>query len=294
MSISMAGFTMNDALTKAVVGSMNTGQVMLVRGLFATCLIGLLAWRLGALRAPGVILHPMVGLRILGEVGGTVTFLTALAHMPLANASAILQALPLAVTMGAALFLAEPVGWRRWCAITVGFLGVMVVVRPGLEGFNTYSLFALICVMFCAVRDLATRQAPAKIPTLFLSTVTAASVTLSGAVLVVPLGGWSPLGLVEIGLLMAAAVLLLFGYQFIIMSLREGEISFIAPFRYTALLWSIFLGFLAFGDIPDAAMLIGASIVVLSGLYSLYREQIVGRKTPIAESTSPAMAPDGT
>jgi drug/metabolite transporter (DMT)-like permease len=293
MVIAMAGFTMNDAVTKFVSASMNMGQVMFLRGIFAVVMIGLLAWHRGALRPLRTVLQPMVALRASSEVGATVSFLLALANMPLANISAILQALPLAVTMGAALVLAEPVGWRRWLAICAGFAGVMVVVRPGFEGFNSYSLLALVCVCFCAVRDLATRRTPAEIPSLFLSTVTATAVTITGAVLVVPLGGWSPLTTNSFGLLFLAAVLLLFGYQFVIKSMREGEISFVAPFRYTGLLWAIMLGFVVFGDVPDAAMIAGSAMIVVSGLYALYRERVRGRKRPAAKSVAPAMAPDG-
>jgi drug/metabolite transporter (DMT)-like permease len=292
MAISMAGFTANDAITKSVATSMNMGQVMLVRGLFASMLIALLAWHQGALRAPRQSLHPLLGLRVAGEVGGTVTFLIALANLPLANVSAVLQALPLAVTMGAALFLGEPVGWRRWLAIAAGFFGVMVVVRPGFEGFNAYSLLALLCVGCCAVRDLATKRIPPAIPSLLVSTATALAVTVCGALLVVPMGGWSPLTPANVGLLALAAVLLLVGYHFIIKSMREGEISFIAPFRYTALLWAILLGYLIFTDVPDIAMIAGAAIVVGSGLYTLYRERMVGVCKPAAESTNAIMAPD--
>lgn len=213
--------------------------------------------------------------------------------LPLANVSAVLQALPLAVTMGAALFLAEPVGWRRWLAILSGFGGVMIIIRPGFEGFNAYALLALVTVTFCAVRDLATRRIPDEIPSLLVSVTTAIAVTIGGGVLIVPFGGWTPVEAGEVGLLFAAAVLLLFGYQFIIMSMREGDISFVAPFRYTALLWAILLGFLIFGDVPDAAMIAGSMIVVGSGLYTLYRERKVGTALPAAESTGPAMAPDG-
>jgi drug/metabolite transporter (DMT)-like permease len=294
MSVSTVGFTANDALTKTVSETMNAGQMMLVRGFFATILIALLAWRWGAFRAARSLLHPTVAVRVLGEVGSTLFFLTALSHMHLANISAVLQALPLAVTVGAAFFLGEPVGWRRWAAISVGFVGVLLVVRPGFAGFNSYSTYALGCVLFCAFRDLATRKMPSGLPSLLVSTATAAAVTVAGGLLVVPLGGWAPLDIADTSMLAAAAVLLLFGYQFVIMSLREGEISFIAPFRYMALLWAIALGFLFFGDLPDKVTLTGSAIIVGSGLYALYREQIVGRRTPIAAATRPAMAPDGT
>ncbi|MDP3898414.1 MAG: DMT family transporter [Mesorhizobium sp.] len=293
MSISMIGFTLNDALSKFVSESMNMGQLMLIRGIFATTMIALLAWHQGALMPLRRVLHPMVALRVLGEAGGTVGFLVALAHLPLANVSAVLQALPLAVTMGAALVFGERVGWRRWLAIIAGFAGVLIIVRPGFEGFSIYSLAALVCVAFCAMRDLATRKVPAEIPTLLISTVTAASVTICGALLVVPFGGWTPVAPASAGLLLAAAVLLLFGYQFIIQAMRIGDISFIAPFRYTALLWSIVLGYFIFADIPDTAMILGAVIIVVSGLYTLYRERVVGRRRPAAESTMPGMAVDG-
>ncbi|QDY99763.1 DMT family transporter [Nitratireductor mangrovi] len=293
MVIAMAGFTLNDAVVKAVSADMNMGQIMLVRGVFATAMVALLAWHSGALRELRGALSPMVLLRVAGEVGATVSFLTALAQLPLANVSAILQALPLAVTMGAALVLAEPVGWRRWTAITAGFVGVLIIIRPGLEGFEALSLLALLAVFFCAVRDLATKRIDQSVPTLLVSTFSALAVTIVGAFLFAPMGGWQPLDTENVLLLAGAAVLVLIGYHCIILSMRTGEVSFIAPYRYTALLWAILLGYLVFGEVPDALMILGASFVVGSGLFTLYREQIRGRRLPAAESTSPAMGPDG-
>ncbi len=164
MAVSMAGFTVNDVITKGASETMNMGQVMLVRGLFATLLIGLLAWQRGALRSAPALRIRCVVLRVVGEAGATVGFLVALAHLPLANVSAVLQALPLAVTMGAALVFGEGVGWRRWLAILVGFAGVLIIVRPGFDGFSVYALLALLCVVFCAVRDLATKRMPGRGP----------------------------------------------------------------------------------------------------------------------------------
>lgn len=289
----MAGFTLNDAITKYSSQSMNMAQVMLIRGAFASLFVGLLAWQRGALVRPRSMLQPLVALRVLAEAGATVTFLVALAHLPIASVSAVLQALPLAVTMGAALVFGEAVGWRRWLAIAVGFAGVLVVVRPGFDGFSMFSLVALASVACCAVRDLATKRIPQAIPTLLVSTATALAMTVVGALLLSPMGGWTPMTGKATALLALAAVLVLIGYQFIIMAMRSGEISFIAPFRYTALLWSIVLGLLVFGDVPDMTMIIGASTIVGSGLYALYRERVVGRRRIVAESTGPAMAPDG-
>lgn len=292
MTVSMAGFTLSDAITKFLFDFMNMGELMLVRGVIATALVAMLGWSRGAFDKPVALLHPLIALRVFGEAAATLTFFIGLAAMPLPNVSAIMQALPLAVTAGAAIVYAEPVGWRRWSAVGVGFLGVLLIVRPGTEGFSSASLWILACVFFCVVRDLATKRIPEEIPTLAVSTLTAAAVTGIGAVMILPLGGWRPIEPGHLGLIAIAAVLLLFGYQFIIMAMRRGDISFVAPFRYTALVWALFLGWLVFSVIPDAMTLTGSAIVVGSGLYMLWRER--RRDNPIvAEATGPAMAPDG-
>lgn len=293
MTVSMAGFTINDGISKYVAESMNMGQLMLVRGLFASIFISFLAWHAGAFAAFRQAFQPLVLIRVATEVMATVAFLIALSHLPIANVSAVLQALPLAVTMGAALVYGETVGWRRWLSIVAGFAGVAIIVRPGLEGFSVYSLVALSCVFLCMVRDLATKRIPHTTPTLLVSTVTALAVTICGGFLVQPMGGWSPVGAVDLILLAVAAALLLIGYQFIILSMRTGDVSFVAPFRYTSLLFSILLGFFIFGDIPDLAMIVGSSIIVASGLYMLYRERVTGRSKAASESVGPAMAPEG-
>ncbi|KRR25318.1 hypothetical protein CQ14_09980 [Bradyrhizobium lablabi] len=290
MAVSMAAFTVVDTITKAVSSEMNIGQVMLVRGLFAILLVAAFAYQQGALRPLRTLMLGPVALRVLGEIGGTISFMTALVHLPLANTSAILQALPLAITLGAAVIFREPVGWRRWSAIAAGFIGVLIIVRPGLAGFSQFSLLALVAVAFCALRDLATRRIPAKIPSLFITLLTAVTVTTAGGVILVPLGGWTPPSTGALGLMALAAVLLLIGYQCIIMALRTGDISAVAPFRYSALLWAMMLGYLVFGDVPDAMMVTGASIIVASGLYAFYRERI--RHRAVAAESS-GLPPDG-
>jgi drug/metabolite transporter (DMT)-like permease len=290
MAVAMAGFTMNDTITKAVSAEMNFGQIMLVRGLFAVALIAALAWHQRALRPLRTLMMRPVALRVVGEVGGTVSFLAAIVHLPLANTAAIFQALPLAVTLGAALMFGEPVGWRRWLAIAAGFIGVLIIVRPGIEGFDRFSLLALVSVVFCAVRDLATRRIPPQIPSLSITLLTTVTVTTTGAAILVPLGGWTPPSGRALGLLALAAVLLLIGYQCVIMALRSGDISAVAPFRYSALLWAMLLGYLVFGDVPDSLMVLGASIIVLSGLYAFHRER--KRHRPLAAGAS-GLPPEG-
>jgi drug/metabolite transporter (DMT)-like permease len=270
---------------------MNFGQVMLVRGAFATVLIAALAYHRGALRSPRTSTMLPVALRVAAEVGGTIAFLTAIVHLPLANTAAIFQALPLAVTLGAALAFREGVGWRRWLAISAGFAGVLIIVRPGLEGFNEHSLFALGSVVFFALRDLATRPIPAHIPSLFITLVTTVAVTVVGGVILFPLGGWTAPSGRAWGLLALAAVLVLVGYQYVIMALRAGDMSAVAPFRYTALLWAMLLGYLFFDDRPDRYMLLGASFIVVSGLYAFYRERKLAGMRPAA--TASALPPEG-
>lgn len=294
MTVSMAAFSSNDAVSKFVSSWINMGQLMMVRGIFALILIVALAHIQRELHSPRRLLHRMVGVRVVGEIGATIFFLLALANMPLANASALFQALPLAITMGAALFLGEKVGWRRWSAIAVGFIGVIVILRPGPDGFSVYSLMVLLAVLFSALRDLSTRMVPADVPPVLMSTLTTIAVTITGAILIVPLGGWVEPTVQNTGPLLVSAVLVLIGYQFVIKAMRVGEISIIAPFRYTNLIFAIVFGIVIFGELPDIYMIVGSLIVVGSGLYTLYREKKRGAERPVAESTNPGMAPDGT
>lgn len=291
MAIAMASFTMNDAITKAVSSEINFGEIMLVRGVFAIVLISTLTISRRAIRPVRTLMVKSVALRVMGEVGGTVAFLAAIVHLPLANISAIMQALPLAVTLGAAVVLSEPVGWRRWTAIGVGFAGVLVIVRPGVDGFNQFALLALISVLFCTLRDLATNRIPAEIPSLFITLLTTIVVTVVGAVVLVPLGGWVQPSAPVVGLLALAAVFVLTGYQCVIMAMRAGDISAVAPFRYTALLWAILLGYILFSEVPDVPMIVGASMIVASGLYAFYRERVRARMLPAASASS--LPPDG-
>lgn len=286
MAIAMAAFTCNDALVKSVTHSMNTGQILFVRGLMTSALVLLIAWRMGALGSWRIVLQPAVALRLAAEIFASLTFISALGTMPLANVSAILQSLPLAVTLGAALFLGEKVGWRRWLAITIGFAGVIIVIRPGPEGFSLAAIYAIASVVGAATRDLATRRIRNDVSTLFISVVTAIAITLVGGALIVPMGGWQPVSLESFGRLAAASVLLLVGYQTIVNAMRFGEISFVAPFRYISLIWAITIGFLFFGELPDLWMTTGVVIIIASGLYTFYRENR-RRAEPIAQQSTP-------
>lgn len=286
MVIAMAAFTCNDALVKSVTATMNTGQILFVRGLMTSVLVLVIAHWMGALGSWRVVLQPALLLRLAAEILASLAYISALGAMPLANTSAILQALPLAVTLGAALFLGEKVGWRRWLAIIAGFAGVLIVIRPGPEGFSLAAIYVIASVVGAAARDLSTRRIASNVPSLFISVITAIAITVTGGALIVPMGGWQPMSGEILGRLAGASLLLLVGYQTIVLAMRSGEISFIAPFRYTSLIWAIAIGFLFFGEVPDFWMTVGVAIIVASGLYTFYREN--RRKTvAVAQASKP-------
>ncbi|MGV1756413.1 DMT family transporter [Rhizobium sp. A22-96] len=287
MAASMAGFSCSDALSKAIVASMNAGQIIFIRGLFTAFIVYLLARRMGALRSWKVILQPMIALRIACEAIAAATYITALGMMPIANASAIQQAVPLAVTLGAMIFLKEPVGWRRWSAILVGFIGVLIIIRPGPDGFTLAALLVTACMFATAARDLATRCIDKNVPSLMVTVCTAISISVFGALCIVPLGGWQPVGMTSLLQILLASVLVLIGYQAVILAMRTGEISFVAPFRYLSLIWSSLLGLIVFGEMPDSWAIIGAAIVIASGIYTFYRENKRRAAERVAQEAEP-------
>lgn len=275
MSVSMAGFALNDGLIKLVAADLGLFQIILLRGIFATLLMGALAWQRGALiYRPSGHDARVIALRAVGEIGGTLCFLTALFNMPIANATAILQALPLAVTLAAALFLGEAVGWRRYSAIGLGFAGVLIIVRPGGEGFNAYALWAVAAVGFIVLRDLSTRHLRPGVPSAFVALTSSLAITLVGGVMSLT-EPWQPVDGGMLALLVGAALFIFFGYLFAVMTMRVGEVSFSSPFRYTVLIWAMILGLVLFGEIPDLWTWVGSLIVVGTGIYTFYRERLL-------------------
>lgn len=273
MNVAMAAFTLNDTAMKAATQTVPLFEAIALRGLVTTIGLVLLGLAIGGLqfRLPAQD-RQVVIIRSLAEIAGTVLFLMALMHMPLANLSAILQALPLAVTLAAALVFGETIGWRRMTAILIGFVGVLIIIRPGPDGFDIWSLMGLGAVLCVVVRDLATRKLSRATPSINVAVWASASVMLVG-VMAAFFDGWQGITGAEALLIGAASAALLFGYMFSIMVMRVGDIGFVAPFRYTALLWALVLGWLSFGTLPDSLTLLGAAIVVGSGIYLLLRER---------------------
>ena len=275
MCASMAGFAINDVIMKFAFAKVPLFQAIFWRGLFAILFIAAIAWWFGALKRQTEwrhFLHPAVALRTLAEIGATTFFLSALFAMPIANATAILQALPLTITLAAALLLGETVGWRRYSAIAVGLIGVMLIVQPGADGFAAGSGWALLAVGAITMRDLATRFMPDALPSLLVGLLTAVVITLAGAVGTL-VGDTVALGLSDILRLGSAAAFLGVGYVCSVLAMRHGDVGFVSPFRYTILLWALVLGWAVFGNLPNSLALLGSVIVVASGLYTFVRER---------------------
>ncbi len=273
MMASMACFTVNDAFIKATDGALPLSQVLFLRGIPATIFIAALAIRRGALRADVTQSDwGLIGLRSMAEVGAAYFFLSALLNMPLANVTAILQVLPLTVTLGAALFFKEAIGWRRMLAILIGFAGMLLIVRPGSEGFTVYSVYALAAVGCVTTRDLSTRRMSKAVPSL-LVTLSASLTVLVAAAVASAFVPWAMVTPRLGGLILASSVFIVGGYYFSVQVMRGGDVAFIAPFRYTGLVWALALGWFVFGDWPASMTLVGAGIIVAMGLFTLYRER---------------------
>jgi S-adenosylmethionine uptake transporter len=277
MTICMVAFTINDAFMKAVLGDLPLFQALTLRGLFTSALLLALALYMRGLKWPARAKDRwLIVLRTVAEVAGAFLFMSALSQMPMANLSAIMQVMPLAVTLASALVFKEPLGWRRLTAILIGFLGVLLIVRPGTEGFNIYSVYALATVAVVTVRDLAARRLSVEVPSLTVAWITAMGVGLMGVVGAM-FTEWAPVSVNDLFWLVGASLFVIVGYLFSVMAMRVGEIGFIAPFRYSSLIAALILGFLFFGEWPRPMTLVGAFIVVATGVFTLYREQKILR-----------------
>jgi len=262
---SMSAFTVNDAFMKAVSADLPLFQSIFLRSLIVLPLLTLLCKAMGQLRFDLSRRDwTLIVIRTIAEMFSAILFITALFNMPLANLSAILQALPLTVSLAAALFFKEPLGWRRLTAIFIGFAGVMLIVRPGGADFSVYSLYAVGAVMVVTVRDLAARRMSRDVPSTLAAVIAAVGVTLL-AMVGLAFETWAPVQGATVGYLTGAAVFIIGGYVFSVAAMRVGEIGFVAPFRYTSLLVALLLGFVVFGEVPQALTLIGAGIVVAMG-----------------------------
>jgi drug/metabolite transporter (DMT)-like permease len=273
MCTAMALFVVNDAFVKLAAKSWPVHQIMVIRGVFAVCILGCVVILAREHNRLGVLKQPLVLARCLIEGFVAFTFISALSVLPIADVTAILLISPLLITVAGAFFFGEDVRWRRWMAVCVGFIGMLLVVRPGGETFNAATLLALASTAGVAVRDLLTRSLPASVPSLIVALGTSTATMVTGAV-ISAFQPWQAYDGKTLAYTAVAAITVAIGNYAIILAFRNVEVSVVSPFRYTVIIWAVIAGYIGFGDVPVLAAWGGIALIVGSGLYTLYREQI--------------------
>jgi drug/metabolite transporter (DMT)-like permease len=271
MVASMAGFAVEDLFIKSAAKTLPLGQILLTMGLAGIATFSLMSWRKGEAALPTAIASRAMLVRSAFELAGRLFYALAIALTTLSASSAILQATPLVVIAGAAVLFGERVSLQRWLAVGVGFLGVLLILKPGAAGFSPLSLLALAGMLGFAGRDLATRAAPKTLSNRQLGTLGFAVLALAGAILLAWSGGGRLPDPREAALVAAAAGFGILGYHALTGAMRTGEVGAVTPFRYTRLVFALILGASVLGERPDAATLAGAALIVAAGIYGLTR-----------------------
>jgi len=280
MLIAMAGFTMEDLFMKKLSVNLSTGQILITLGFGSSLVFALMAKSKGYKLTAKIFWSKSMLIRQFAEGIAAIAFITSLTLIPLSTVAAVFQATPLVITMGAALFLGEAVGWRRWLAIIVGLIGVLIIIRPGLNSFDPNVVYILIAVLFVTVRDLITRKLPMNVPSTIVSFQAFASLIIAGGILIF-LSDQKIVGLDknQIYFVLGGIIFGVIGYYCIVASTRIGEAGVVTPFRYSRLLFAIIIGFLFFNERPDFLTLLGASIVIMTGIYTVLRERYLARRS---------------
>ena len=271
MVLAMVNFVLNDTMIKLVGTSLPTGEMIAIRGFIAAVFIAAICASRGVLSSLPHLRSKSVLARASLDLIATILFITALMHMHIANLTAVMQAVPLAVACLSVVFLGEKVGWRRSTAIVLGFIGVLLIVKPAPGSLTRYDLFALLIVIAVALRDIVTRHIPLRVPTLIIALANATFVTAGGAVLALFQDFVMPQAW-QFGYLGAAAIFLGTGYMFMVATLRLGDLSATAPIRYSIMLFAIKSGVLVFGEYPDWLASAGMVLIAATGLYAAHRE----------------------
>ena len=270
MMLSMFAFLINDVFMKLLSPDLPLFQAIFVRGVFTSFILlalGLINFRNIFRDFQGN--NFLISLRTLGEIGGTYCFLTALFKMPIANLMMILQTVPIALTLVSVFIFKESVKKYVAVALAAGFFGVLIILRPGMEGFDSYSILGLGAVAFVVLRDLSTRQIKGNIRTIDVAFLGAFSITLISGMDLLNIG-WTPLSMQAVLYLLASTLALVIAYQLSIAVMRVGEVSFVSQFRYSAILWALIFGYLIFGEFPDVITLIGGGIIIVAGMMILW------------------------
>lgn len=289
MLLAMAFFVTNDTFMKMAREELPAGQVMAIRGGFGIVFTLTFVIAMGELGRARHVLRGIVMARAALELAVAICFIVALGHLPLADITAMGQSAPLLIAAYVALTGHEQMGWRRWSAIVVGFIGVLLVVRPGGPGFDIYSVLGLMSAVLVAARDLVTRYVPRDVPTVLILSATTLMVALGG-VAMGAVEDWQTASWTAIGHLALAGLFVTLGHYCVISAFRGVEIAVVSPFRYSVVLFAVLFGIVFFGEIPDAIASVGTLLIVLSGLYTLHRERVKRREIALLAAKNPPMA----
>lgn len=277
MLVAMALFVGNDVLIKLATLHFPVGQAIALRSAFALVASLALVMAVGSLSDLRHLKNRQLILRACVEAVVAIAFISALAKLPIANINAILQASSIIIVALAAIMRIEVVGWRRWTAIIIGFIGVLFIVRPSADGFNSYALLALFSAFLVAVRDLVTRGIGQEVSSGAVTTGTIIMVGLAGLSMK-SVEVWQALALRETLYLLGAGLFVAGGNFAIIVAFRAGDVSLVSGFRYSILVFSIIAGVLIWGDWPDLPAWIGSILIVGSGLYAMHRQRLKERE----------------
>jgi drug/metabolite transporter (DMT)-like permease len=283
MVFAMGSFVGNDTTIKLVGTSLPTGELIAIRGVMSLVILAIVcAWQ-GVLGDVKLIGNRMVAGRATFDMISTIAFVTALMHMQIANLTAVMQAVPLAVVLLSMVFLGEKAGPARMGAIVLGFVGVLMIVKPSVSSFNFYEMLALLIVFAVAIRDLLTKRINARVPTFVVALANAAFVTIGGLALCAYQGAQWP-ELWQWALLALASCFLSAGYLLMVATLRLGDLSATAPFRYSVMVFAIASGVFVFGEFPDWIATLGMALIVVTGLYAAHREAKAAEPAVLSDS----------
>jgi drug/metabolite transporter (DMT)-like permease len=269
MSVGMVCFLMNDSLVKHVSESLPAPQLIFLRGLLATLGLFVLALALRQLPAwretVGHIGHKWVFIRSFLDGLASLVYLSALFNMPLANATAINMSTPLLIALLSALLLQHRISWRHWLIIGLGFVGVLCVVQPQADGFNHWAWVALAGTLCHALRDLSVHFIPDHVPSPLITLSTALTATVMAGIWAL-FHPWHSVTPMQWAQMAGASVFLSAGYFLLIKATRIADMTVIAPFRYMGLLTAVVMGFVVWGDVPNALAWTGMGLLVAAGL----------------------------
>lgn len=272
MILSMLGFAIEDVFLKLLSDTIPASQLLVVTGFGAAVALAAIARVQGAPIYSSQLLERHIIIRTLADLIGAIFFIWSIVLLPLTILSSIIQAIPLAVTAGAALLLGERVGVKRWTAIAIGFIGVLIIIRPTPQGVNFGALLALVFVAALAIRDLATRQIRTKLASVTISIYGFVAMGTAGIVITPFSGPYVLPNSTETFWLAMAILFAVVGYYMIVISTRIGSASVVAPFRYSRLVFAVVLSFVFLGETIDPITGLGIFIVIASGLYTFWRE----------------------